>query len=174
MADVNAVFGTLLSLGIVFPGLLTTWWLLFPQSVDQARTRLAATPWRCLGMGVVASFVFGIPLAMLFAVPFGAVKFVAAMLLFGGLALASVGAAGLASEMGDRLARTSEGKLAPAGALVRGALALELAAAFPFIGWFLVIPLVTLAGLGAACFALLRWGPRPSRQGSAEPALAQA
>lgn len=174
MADVYAVFGTLLALGIVFPGLLLTWWLLFPVSVEHARARMAITPWRCLGMGVLGSFAFGFPIALLLGLPLGPAKFLGSVLLFGGLALASVGAAGLAAVMGDRLAGQSGGKLTPAGGLVRGALALELAAAFPLIGWFLVIPLVAVSGLGAACFALLRWGPRPSGQPAAEPAISRA
>ena len=36
MADISAVFGILLSLGIVFPGLLTAWRLLFPATVARA------------------------------------------------------------------------------------------------------------------------------------------
>jgi hypothetical protein len=51
--------------------------------------------------------------------------------------------------------------LTPAGAFVRGAVALELAAVFPIVGWFLVIPAVLLAGFGAGLFGLLRWLPRP-------------
>jgi hypothetical protein len=43
---------------------------------------------------------------------------------------------------------------------VRGAVVLELAAAFPFIGWFIIIPLTLIASLGATVFALLRWMPK--------------
>jgi hypothetical protein len=174
MADVYAVFGTLLAMGIVFPGLLTTWWLLFPVRVERIRARLAITPWGCLGMGTLGALAFGFPIALLLGLPFGPAKFVGTILLFSGLAFASLGATGLAAEMGDRLARQSGAKFTPAGAMVGGALALELAAAFPLIGWFLVIPLVTVAGLGAACFGLLRWSPRPSRQPSGGAAISRA
>ena len=51
MADVYAVFGTLLALGIAFPGLLTATWLLFPGAVGRATLRVSATPAR--------SFFFG-------------------------------------------------------------------------------------------------------------------
>ena len=37
MADLTAVFGFLLLFGIAFPGLLTTWWLLFPGLVGRAQ-----------------------------------------------------------------------------------------------------------------------------------------
>ncbi len=41
MADVYAIFGTLLALGIAFPGMLTAWWLLFPRTVEGAQQRLS-------------------------------------------------------------------------------------------------------------------------------------
>lgn len=174
MADVYAVFGTLLALGIVFPGLLTTWWLLFPVTVERARVRLARTPWACLGLGVLGITAALVPIGILQSLPFSAAKFVGTLMIFGALGYASVGAAGLASEMGDRLARQAGGKFTPAGAMVRGAVALELAAAFPILGWFLLIPLTTIAAFGATTFAILRWNPRTARRPTVEPALSQA
>ena len=32
MSDVSAIFGTLLLIGIAFPGMLTAWWTLFPAA----------------------------------------------------------------------------------------------------------------------------------------------
>ena len=174
MADVNAVFGTLLALGIVFPGLLTTWWLLFPVSVERARVRFARTPWACLGLGLLGMVVILVPIGLLESLPFSAAKFIGTMMIFAGLAYASVGAAGLASEMGERLTRQSGGKFTPVGGMVRGAVALELAAAFPVLGWFLIIPLVTITAFGATTFAVLRWSPHSARRPAPEPALSQA
>lgn len=45
MADVNAVFGTLLALGIVYPGMLIAWSLIFPSFVGKASARIESTPW---------------------------------------------------------------------------------------------------------------------------------
>jgi hypothetical protein len=174
MADVYAIFGTLLALGIAFPGMLTAWWLLFPVGVERARQRLTRTPWSCLGLGVLAALAVAIPAALLNALPLGAAKFLGTVLAFASFGVASIGAAGLASEMGDRVTRQAGGKFTPAGGFVRGALALELAAAFPIIGWFLVIPLATVACFGASAFALLRWSPKPLRAAAPEPALSRA
>jgi hypothetical protein len=159
MADISTVFGILLTLGIVFPGMLTAWWLLFPATVERARLRLDRTPWLCFFVGGVFTAVVAIPATILFVVPNGAVKFMGWVLVFAVLTVASLGAAGIAAKMGDRLARRSDG-LTPAGAFVRGAVALELAAAFPIIGWFIVIPLAIVTSLGATAFALLRWMPK--------------
>jgi hypothetical protein len=158
MADVQAIFGALLALGIIFPGMLTAWWLLFPTTVERARLRLEQTPWRCFWLGGILSIVLAIPIATLLALPSGAATFIGASLLAVTLVLASLGATGLAAKMGEQLARRANG-LSPAGAFVRGAVALELAAAFPILGWFIVIPLTIVTALGATAFALLHWMP---------------
>ena len=174
MADVYAVFGTLIGIGIAYPGMLTAWWLMFPRIVSRASERLDRTPWRCLAMGGGLALPLGITIAILLAQPTGGVQFIGAALLFLALASASLGASGLADLMGRRLT----GKLGQGGSqlagFVRGAVALELAAAFPGIGWFLVIPLGTVASFGAAAFALLGWMPARKTAKAIEPALGQA
>jgi hypothetical protein len=164
MADISAIFGILLSLGIVFPGMLTAWWLLFPATVERARLRLDRTPWKCFFVGGVVTAILAIPIVILFVIPNGVVQFAGWALLFITLAIASLGAAGLAAKMGERLSRRNSGGLTPVGSFVRGAVALELAAAFPVIGWVIVIPLATVTAVGATAFALLRWVPRPAPQ----------
>lgn len=174
MSDVYAVFGTLIGLGVAYPGMLTAWWLIFPRIVSRASERLEHTPWRCLAIGGGLAVPLGIVIAMLLAVPYGPVKFVGATLLFLSLAAASFGAAGMADLMGRRL--TS--KVGQSGSLltgfVRGAVALELASAFPGIGWFLVIPLGTVAAFGAVTFAVLGWMPARKTTPVIEPALGSA
>jgi hypothetical protein len=173
MADISAVFGILLTLGIVFPGLLCAWWLLFPATVERARLRLDRTPWQCFWLGGVLTALLILPTVILLALPQGPLKLMGWSVVFVSLALASLGAAGLAAKMGERLTVHSSG-LTRAGAFVRGAVALELAAAFPIIGWFFFIPLAIVTSLGAAAFAVLRWVPRPAPQSVSGAALPQA
>src|SRR5258706_9618824 len=99
MADVSAVFGILLSLGIVFPGLLSAWRLLFPATVARAQLRLEMTPWRCFWLGGVLTAVLVVPIVVLLAVPIGPLKLVGWVLIFATLSFASLGAAGLAGRM---------------------------------------------------------------------------
>ena len=167
MADVYAVFGTLLALGIAFPGLLTGSWLLFPGMVGRARLRAAGTPWRSFFLGVGAVLLTAIPVMILNAIPIGIAKLAAVLIVFAAFGVATLGAASIAAEMGDRLRAQSPSSVSPAGAFVRGAVALELAAVFPIVGWFLVIPGVLLMGFGAGVFSLLRWLPRPSAASAA-------
>jgi len=82
MADVYAVFGTLLALGIAFPGLLTGSWLLFPDMVGRARIRAAGTPWRSFLLGVGAVLLTAIPVLILNALPIGIAKLAAVLIVF--------------------------------------------------------------------------------------------
>jgi hypothetical protein len=171
MADVSAIFGSLLSLGIVFPGMLTAWWLLFPAMVERARQRLDRTPWHCFWLGGLAAAGAVIPIVILLALPLGPARLAGWGLIFLVLALASFGAAGLAARMAAQLHKVG-GAGTPLGAFVRGAVALELAAAFPVVGWLVVIPLAVVTALGAALFAVLRWAPALAAPPAAGPAVA--
>ena len=60
MSDVYAVFGTLLALGIAFPGLVFTWWLLFPGPAGRAEARLAHTPGRTFSFGLLLTLIVAV------------------------------------------------------------------------------------------------------------------
>lgn len=166
MSDVLAIFGILILLGLTYPGMLTTWRLLFPSTVERACLRLSVSPWKCLAFGLVVACGFAIPALILIALPFGPAKLIGWLVVAGGLMVASLGASGLATLIGERLGQLSGPGRSEASAFVRGALALELAAAFPIIGWLLFLPLSTLTSAGAAGFAFLNWMPRPVGAGS--------
>jgi uncharacterized membrane protein YhaH (DUF805 family) len=170
MGDVFAIFGGLLAIGIALPGLLLAWSLILPATVERARGRLQGAPWRCFWIGLAGLLASGVPVAVLLNIPAGPIKFVGWVALFVLLALASVGAAGLAALMGQRLRDVGMSASAP-GALLRGAIALELAAAFPLIGWFVVIPIATICVFGAALLALIGRGPRTAPD--LQPAMSQ-
>ncbi|MDX1600284.1 MAG: hypothetical protein R3191_02080 [Anaerolineales bacterium] len=171
MADVYAVFGTLLALGIAFPGMLLAYRLLFPQFVDRAQRRVSNGAGGAFGVGLVGALVLAIPVIVLLALPFGPAKFLGGSMLMASLAFASLGAAGVAAAMGANYQQAAGDDVSSTGAFVRAAVALELAAAFPFLGWFLVIPVMVFVSFGAALGALL--GARSNaRSPLAEGALA--
>ena len=176
MADISAIFGILLSLGIVFPGLLTAWRLLFPATVERAQLRLELTPWRCFWLGGVLVALLIVPIVALLALPVGPAKLAGWGLIVISVSFASLGAAGLAGRMAGQMQRASPG-LSSLAAFVRSAVALELAAAFPVIGWFVAIPLLAVATLGATVFALLHSVPGqtsvPVAAGAASAGLPQ-
>jgi hypothetical protein len=109
-------------------------------------------------MGVAATLLAALPITILLALPLGPAKLLGALLILVSLAVASLGAAGLAAGMASHLLQKTQVGETTTSDFVKAAIALELAAAFPFIGWFLVIPLTLITCLGAASFALLGWG----------------
>jgi hypothetical protein len=159
MADVQAVFGTLLALGIAFPGLLAAIKLLLPGAVDASATRLGEQPGRCFGRGLLRVALIGLAVFALLAAPAGPLKLLGVLLGLIALAWAAIGAAGLATVMAARLRADGATGLGPWTAFLAGALAMELAAAFPAVGWFVLLPLLLLSCVGAAP-KLLR-SPRP-------------
>lgn len=162
IGDVTTVFAILVALGVVFPGLLLTWFLLLPGMVERSRERVSRTPWKTLGFGFVVLVLASVPLGILNALagPFQFLAYAGGFLL---LTLATIGAAGIAALMGERL-RGQGINVTTSGALVRGAIVLEFAVVFPILGWFILFPVVLLISLGSAVFALLHWSPRQARE----------
>ncbi|HEU4745682.1 MAG TPA: hypothetical protein VFS61_10615 [Anaerolineales bacterium] len=162
MADISAIFFILLILGIAFPAMLTAWWLLFPSVVARSQLRVEKTLTRTFWMGLVIVLALAIPIMILLALPFGPAKFLGWVLLAASLALSSVGAAGIAAHLANRMAQQSN--ITTLGAFVRGAVLLELAAFFPVIGWLFLWPLFLITAFGATGFAFLNWMPRETTQ----------
>lgn len=158
MADMTAIFFILLIFGVAFPAMLTAWWLLFPDLIKRAQTRVEKSPASTFWLGLIVVIALVIPVIILMALPFGPAKSLGWILLGASLAFSSIGSAGIAAHLGARLAQHSS--LSPLGGYVRGAIVLELAAFFPVIGWLFVwIPLLITA-FGATAFAVLNWMPR--------------
>jgi hypothetical protein len=158
LGDVFAVLALLIGLGIALPGLLLAWSLLLPGTVARAQTRLRITPGRCMALGAIWLVTGLAPAAALMGTRAGPAQFLGWLIIAALLTLASLGAAGMAALMGERL-RGGGAAASVHGGLVRGAITLELAGVFPIIGWFIAIPLITITSLGAGLFALLRWAP---------------
>jgi len=159
MADLTAIFGILILLGLSYPCLLAAWRILFAGAVERARQRLEATPGRCLSLGLGAALLSLVPIFILLNLPFGPAKFLGWILAALLLSAASVGGAGWAALAGERMMGETVGATRR---LMIGALVTELAAVFPLIGWFLFLPYTLLVSLGAAVFAALRWMPAAS------------
>lgn len=158
MADISAIFFILLIISIAFPAMLSLWWLLFPNLITRAQTRVEKTLSRTFWLGFVIVIVVTIPIIVLMALPFGPAKFFGWILLAVALALSSIGSAGIAAHLGERIKRTGT-ILTPLSAFIRGAVILELAAFFPVLGWLFLWPILLITAFGATSFAILNWMP---------------
>ena len=172
MADISAIFFILLIAGAAFPAMLTAWWLLFPDLIKRAQSRVEKTPWKTFWLGFVLIVAVTIPIFILLALPFGPAKFAGWILLGASLAISTIGAAGISAHLGTRLSIQSN--VSPLNGFIRGSVILELAAFFPVIGWLFVWIPVIFISFGATGFALLNWTPREKAQSSANPLPTQA
>ena len=165
MADMTAIFFILLIFSIAFPAMLSVWWLLFPNLISRAQTRVEKTLSRAFWLGLLVVIGLAIPIIVLLSLPLGPAKLIGWLLLTISLALSSIGSAGIAAHLGERMKQAGN-NYTPFNAFVRGAVLLELAAFFPVIGWLFVWPLMLIVSFGAMGFALLNWMPREKTQAS--------
>jgi len=160
MADVYIVLFTLIGILVSLPALLVALNLLLPRTAHSSYTRLKDTPWQSFFLGVPVASAFLLAVTILSQLPFAAAKALSFLLAFGGMGLGTVGAAGLARLLGERLpgASSPDSRLR---LLLKGAVVYELACLVPIVGWFLFAPLAGIMLLGAATFAFIGWLPRP-------------
>ncbi len=165
MADISAIFFILLIISIAFPAMLSAWWLLFPALITRAQTRIEKSLARSFWLGLVIVIALTIPVVILLALPFGPAKFIGWILIAASLALSSIGSAGIAAHLGERMKQAGN-NYTSLEAFVRGSVVLELAAFFPVLGWFFLMPLALITAFGATGFAILNWLPHEKPQAS--------
>jgi hypothetical protein len=154
MADMYMIFGSLILLGLSYPAMLIIWWLLFPERVERARLKLLEAPRKSFGLGLAAAVLAALPATIFFRLPSQFTQVLGWIWLVLILGFASIGSAGIAAEIGMRMNLKNDSTSISLGTFLRGATTLELASAFPLIGWLLIIPLGTLVSLGAAVSTL--------------------
>lgn len=160
MADVYTVTFSLIGILITLPGLLVLLNLVIPKVTERVQTRLVQTPGRSFVLGVAVTAALLLWIAITSQINFGPIQataFIAAVL---GMGIGTIGAAGMARLLGQRLAAVA-GPSSELTSLLRGAVVYELACLFPIVGWFLFAPIVGVMLVGAAVFGLLGWLPRP-------------
>jgi hypothetical protein len=160
MADIVAIASALLIIGLGFPALLMLITLIFPNAVGEISQQVGARPLRALGRGLLAFLLLTILITVTWHIPNGLFKLFSLSLLLGGFSLAMIGAAGLNNQLALRFGALI-GNDRSVGNIICSALLIELAAALPLIGWFVIIPVVFLMMLGSGCQLLL---PRRSSQ----------
>ena len=162
MADVYTVTFILIGILISLPALLVGLNLLMPGITIRTQVRLRETPGRSfwLGMGVTAVFLIIILFTAQIPGLGQAFAFGLAVL---GMGLGSLGAAGMARLLGERIRPLAKPNSDMMNNLRRGVV-FELACLVPFVGWFVFAPLVGMTVLGAAVFALVGWMPKPVRR----------
>lgn len=151
-AQVQAAMAVVVVLITTWAGTMMAVALLLPKQSKRASEALNGMPWICgaTGLGLAILVILGF---VLVGVPAPLVKLIGTALLLGLGALLSIGGAGIALLMGERISELS-GARTSFSALVRGSVVYSLAVGFPFLGWLLFAPLSIVFALGAGVVAL--------------------
>lgn len=140
--------------------------VMVPGLLGRTRRTLVAMPGRSFAVGLVNGAFFGVLSAALLA-PGGGIALLGIILATLLLALVTLGLAGAARIVGERLRPAAAD---PVRQFVVGAGILVMAASVPLVGWFVVLPFAGLAGLGALLIAFFqRRGAAAMPQAGAPP-----
>ena len=146
IADVMTWVAVIAGVLAAFPGFWLTLRGLFPQfheACAQRATRNLVVPF-FVGVPFVVAVVIAVSALGKLGGPGG----VALVLLISlTLSVAHTGVAGLVTTLGRRMPSPTDTER-PWKATLRGAIALELAYLMPIVGWFLLLPLTTIIGIG--------------------------
>ena len=162
------VFMLLLAALIVvsFTALVTLLAAVFRGQTGRARRAVAERPWQTLLVGLAGWIVFGgiafwcwsqafvERLLETDVVPGYLVAACAALVI--PVVICLFGAPGLYTHIGSRIGAMRAGEFSDLQCVVTGSLVAIIAGLFPFLGWFVVLPLLLFAEFGAGVRSLLR------------------
>ena len=143
---------SLLFLGsLCFTALILLLAAFLPRVMARSQQALLASPWRAFFIGL-ANYLFlgGIALVLLNIEPLAWLGVLISAALSG---ITLLGLTGSVSLLGERLAGLQSGDVSSLKRLIWGAITLELTCLLPFIGWFLLAPVLLMLSFGAAILA---------------------
>ena len=154
MADTMSIFFVILGMLLAFSGLWLLCRGLWPEAVAAAADRCGRRLWSSFLAGLPITIVMVVVTKVLFNVlgPVGKIASVGVVCLY--MLQAHTGVSGLATSIGHRLASSID-EQRPWRSTLRGGVVLELTYLFPFLGWFVILPVSIIIGSGAANLGLL-------------------
>lgn len=163
IGDILAVIGALVLVAASWAATLLVIALACPRQMARAQERIETRPGRCFGQGLLTLTIVGLVAVALGQSHAGPLRLVAGALWAGMAAVAALGTAGIANMLGQRIQETGT-QMPPFASLTRGAFLVVTAGFLPIVGWFLVLPVVTLISLGSGMSVLLARVPRRRRR----------
>ena len=142
-----------IALALTFVALVTLLAAVLKGQTKRGREAIRDNPVRTILVGLIAWLVFGSIAFWLYAQAHLVAACIAVLLP---MLVNLLGAPGLYSHIGDRIAALRKRQMSDLGCVMSGTLLALLAACFPIFGWFLVLPLLLFAEFGAGFQALLR------------------
>ena len=155
MADTLTYFLLIVGMMMVF----VSFWLaaeaLFPGMVVRAREQYSR-PVRTTLIGLALVLPFVLVVTMCFKVRNPAMQLLGITCVALPVLIGLLGSSGLSQRVGIGLPSAVDERQ-PWRRVLRGGIVLVLTFLLPFVGWFFLLPLVLVSGLGAA---VLSWSPR--------------
>ncbi|MGI9236091.1 MAG: hypothetical protein ACR2QZ_01755 [Woeseiaceae bacterium] len=152
---------------LCFIALMTFLAAIFREMHERSKSTMLWTPLRTFLTGLAGYAVLGAIAAWLYSEAFVVrlleTEIVAAFLVPAivvtacPLLLSLLGAPGVFSYIGDRLAELHGGEMNGLRRTAMGTLTAVFAALFPFIGWFVVTPFLLASSFGAGLFSVFRF-----------------
>jgi len=151
----NEVFVLALVLvsALSYVALVTLLATFLPKLTQRGRQIVAESPVRTLLVGTIGWAIFGVLAAWLYGQAYLAAASVAVIVPS---LVCIVGAPGLYTHIGSRIAALHTREVSELWCVGVGTLACLTAALFPFIGWFVLLPLLLVAEFGTGVRSLLR------------------
>lgn len=154
IGDALAVVSFVVALCLCSWALVLTMSLLFRVRTAAAWNAVESRPFRSFFAGAICLAAGGIASAALAAQPAPAIKVVGIAGYLALLTIAALGASGLVQLVSARI-KSLDPSLPSYTSLARAAAIVVIAGALPFLGWFLIAPVVILVSLGAGITALM-------------------
>ncbi|MEL7434411.1 MAG: hypothetical protein AAFN11_10745 [Chloroflexota bacterium] len=148
IGDIIAAVSIGIGMIIAYPALLIVMNLLFHRTTSRVAERLDGGMKSSFAMGVVVVGIGGFATVALLSAGsvFQFIGFVLYLLLsFWG----TVGNASLIRVFGERISSLDERERSPLSKLLAGGFALTLSFAFPLVGWFVLMPIISVITIGA-------------------------
>src|SRR5258705_13372327 len=159
VADILMWFLLIMGTYVVF----ISYWLasqgLFPDFVDRSRQRIKRAPFQQFLLGLALTVPAAAGGIALLNAPSPAFKFPGAALLMILVLSGLIGSAGLAAQIGAGLASPADQTQAWRRVL-RGGSVLGLTFILPLVGWFLILPVSLIMGVGATLRSMRRSRPQ--------------
>ncbi len=143
---------------------------LIPNRVQRTRQVMQALPGRSFVIGLVNA-IFFLVVALIFAQGGDVGGLIAMIILLALLAFSAIGLAGLVVLLRERIYPDVVELPQGLRASVKTAVLLVLAGLLPFVGWFVLTPILLLVGLGASIVVLVRRDRRAAPDHSSDTAV---
>jgi len=160
IGDIIGFVSVAIGMIIAYPALLILLNILFSKTTDRVAIRLEkGMKWSFFAGLIIVVIGSFLVVSLLSA---GSVLQLIGFILYLVLSfIGTIGNAALAKLFGARLSEMSEKKPSTLKELLSGGFVLTLSFAFPLIGWFVVMPIITCIAVGAMTLNLFRRSPRP-------------